>query len=131
MTHRLRRQPFLVSVLTAFFAVAVVLVATVLVVAPPAVASEAAPTADTDPAVVTAEVTAPVQSVDPGTVPADLGLDAPDPEFLQILGNPCDTGRCSVDNHCGFFCMVGTCPWPCGACVYETSQPCSGYCVCR
>ena len=69
---------------------------------------------------------APAVLCEAASAPAEIQLIVPGP-----IGGNCPTNRCTVDNDCGDECTVTGCAWPCGACVYETSDACSGYCFCR
>ena len=101
----------------------------------PAALAEAPNEAPGNPAAAQAAATqeaAPAQQADGGSCtvqaePAEAAVVAPGP----ILGNPCPNNTCHLDSHCGLLCTVPGCAWPCGACVWETSQACSGVCVCR
>lgn len=64
---------------------------------------------------------------------------APEPSLATALGpipgplpgDNCPNWRCSQDFECANECAIPNCPPPCGACIYETSEPCSGFCICR
>lgn len=128
MKTTLRRFPLLLAVVALLFTVT-----------PTAWAADEAPVASDDTATAVApaaaeeaaEVTTEETAETAGAVDAELDLARLFAAGPKPIDSNCPDWTCSVDDDCGTECVVGTCPWPCGACVYETSEPCSGYCFCR